>query len=122
MDCHRLPGSEEQSVSQRFKDWGFASSSQKSKALLLPTCSLAAATVAAQNFKVADVLFEGPAPSWYRPTVARAGIKALKRGLPCGGVMFGVFGLSAEPAELCADSILPCFAAWSSLHPVGVQA
>lgn len=88
--CHRddskaPQGSEEQSVSQRFKDWGFASSSQKSKALLLPTCSLAAATVAAQNFKVADVLFEGPAPSWYRPTVARAGIKALKRGLPCGG-------------------------------------
>lgn len=78
-------GSEDQSVSQRFKDWGFASSSQKSKAVLLPPCSLAAATVAAQNFKVTDVLFEGPAPSWYRPTVARAGIKALKRGLPCGG-------------------------------------
>eukprot|EP00913_Durusdinium_trenchii_P001336 g1234.t1 len=72
---------DEQSKSQRFKDWGFA----RSKAALLPPCSLAAATVAAQNFKVTDVLFEGPAPSWYRPKVAKAGIKALKRGLPCGG-------------------------------------
>ncbi|CAE7354649.1 slc38a6, partial [Symbiodinium sp. CCMP2456] len=82
------------SLSQRFKDWGFASStsryakgskSQKASSAGLPTCTLAAATVSAQSFKVTDVLFEGPAPSWYRAKVAKAGIKALKRGLPCGG-------------------------------------
>mmetsp|Transcript_37607 Transcript_37607/g.89819 ORF Transcript_37607/g.89819 Transcript_37607/m.89819 type:complete len:910 (+) Transcript_37607:43-2772(+) len=83
----KAPGSEmgaENSLSTRFKDWGFASTS-KSKGWVLPPCSLASATVAAQNFKVTDVLFEGPAPSWYRSKVAKAGIKALKRGLPCGG-------------------------------------
>eukprot|EP00931_Biecheleriopsis_adriatica_P011310 TRINITY_DN11238_c0_g1_i1.p1 TRINITY_DN11238_c0_g1~~TRINITY_DN11238_c0_g1_i1.p1 ORF type:complete len:1001 (+),score=201.19 TRINITY_DN11238_c0_g1_i1:51-3053(+) len=79
--------------SQRLTDWGFARASsgrgnqavKAQKKLPMPASPLAAATVAGQSFKVADVLFEGPAPSWYRESVAKAGIKALKRGQLCGG-------------------------------------
>eukprot|EP00931_Biecheleriopsis_adriatica_P011311 TRINITY_DN11238_c0_g2_i1.p1 TRINITY_DN11238_c0_g2~~TRINITY_DN11238_c0_g2_i1.p1 ORF type:complete len:993 (+),score=195.92 TRINITY_DN11238_c0_g2_i1:65-3043(+) len=84
---------EQDDWSQRLTDWGFArapsgraaNAVKAQKALPKPSCPLAAATVAGQNFKVADVLFEGPAPSWYRESVAKAGIKALKRGQLCGG-------------------------------------
>mmetsp|Transcript_32368 Transcript_32368/g.58803 ORF Transcript_32368/g.58803 Transcript_32368/m.58803 type:complete len:966 (-) Transcript_32368:90-2987(-) len=84
--------------SQRLNDWGFAQAPSgkasnavkaqnvsKAQALQLQASGLAASTVAAQHFAVSDVLFEGPAPSWYRAKVAKAGIKALKRGTLCGG-------------------------------------
>eukprot|EP00930_Biecheleria_cincta_P002815 TRINITY_DN1037_c0_g2_i1.p1 TRINITY_DN1037_c0_g2~~TRINITY_DN1037_c0_g2_i1.p1 ORF type:complete len:937 (+),score=181.82 TRINITY_DN1037_c0_g2_i1:107-2917(+) len=87
---------QEDSWSQRLTDWGFASASgapsgraanavKAQKAHGVPPSPLIAATVASHNFEVTDVLFEGPAPSWYRESVAKAGIKALRRGQPCGG-------------------------------------
>jgi len=47
-----------------------------------PLVSLA---MASQKFKVSDVLHAGPPPTWYDPQIAKAGIAAIRRGIPCGG-------------------------------------
>jgi hypothetical protein len=47
-----------------------------------PLVSLA---MVSQKFEVSDVLHEGPPPNWYQPRIAKAGIAAIRRGIPCGG-------------------------------------
>lgn len=50
-----------------------------------PLAPLVSSVITHQRFKVSDVLHDGPSPPWYHPRIARAGIKAMRRGVPCGG-------------------------------------
>jgi len=55
---------------------------RKAASSISPLVSLA---MVSQKFSVNDVLHEGPPPTWYHPRIARAGIAAIRRGIPCGG-------------------------------------
>jgi len=48
---------------------------------ILPSpCPLVTATVSTKQFKVNDVLHEGPSPPWYSHRIARSGVQAMRRG------------------------------------------
>jgi len=53
--------------------------------LKMASSPLVSLAMSGQRFKVGDVLHEGPPPTWYHPRVAKAGIQAIRRGIPCGG-------------------------------------
>eukprot|EP00927_Polykrikos_kofoidii_P016984 TRINITY_DN17715_c0_g2_i1.p1 TRINITY_DN17715_c0_g2~~TRINITY_DN17715_c0_g2_i1.p1 ORF type:complete len:840 (-),score=177.97 TRINITY_DN17715_c0_g2_i1:136-2307(-) len=48
-------------------------------------CPLVASALMAQRYGPTDVLHQGPPPPWYSQQVAEAGIKAIRRGVMCGG-------------------------------------
>lgn len=70
-------------------DWNFVPGTKPivaSAGRILPApCPLVSATVAAQHFKVNDVLHAGPSPPWYNQKAARAGVQAIRRGICSSG-------------------------------------
>jgi len=69
-------------------NWSFLPAPQSARAgsgsSVSPTlpspCPLVTATVATKQFKVNDVLHEGPSPPWYSQRIARSGVQAMRRG------------------------------------------
>lgn len=64
---------------------GSAVSKEKDKRMASASSPLVSLAMVSQKFSVNDVLHEGPPPTWYHPRIARAGIAAIRRGIPCGG-------------------------------------
>jgi len=60
-------------------------SSGKAKPGKFISAPLVSMAMVSQKFAVSEVLHEGPPPNWYHPRIAKAGIAAIRRGVPCGG-------------------------------------
>jgi len=69
-------------------NWSFLPAPQSARAgsgssvgpILPSPCPLITATVSTKQFKVNDVLHEGPSPPWYSHRIARSGVQAMRRG------------------------------------------
>jgi hypothetical protein len=68
-------------------NWSFVPAPQSARAnsgssigpILPSTSPLVTATVSTKQFKVNDVLHEGPSPPWYSHRIARSGVQAMRR-------------------------------------------